>query len=140
MERTKSDANRRQWYRLSSKQLCNGSYCLLLEIVLRSKANTSDQQKKAPGRERGAKKPSLSSTINWSRQLRFDMSLSSLPTAKNFYGTTGLVSLRDMESAAEGLPPFQGQFNIYLYTLARGPSQKLNERCPKDKKSPESRD
>ncbi|KAH2755463.1 hypothetical protein KXW10_002952, partial [Aspergillus fumigatus] len=48
-----------------SKQLGNGSYCLL-EIVLRPKTSTSDQQKKAPGRERGAKIQKHNLLLNWS--------------------------------------------------------------------------
>ncbi|PKX97307.1 uncharacterized protein P174DRAFT_439093 [Aspergillus novofumigatus IBT 16806] len=81
------------------------------------KATTSHQQKKAPGRKSGAKKPkALFPTI--ADQVIIDL-ICHLPrchSEKNFYGTMGLVSLRDMESAAEGLPPYQRQFNIYLYT------------------------
>ncbi|GFF63639.1 hypothetical protein IFM47457_00433 [Aspergillus lentulus] len=80
-------------------------------MVVSRKGNRSHQQKKAPGRDRGAKKPkalfpAITDRVNYHLVCHSPRCHS----AKNFYGTTGLVSLRDMEPAAEDLSPVPKTF------------------------------
>jgi hypothetical protein len=98
--------------------------------------NTSDQEegtwKKARCEETKSLLPTTTDQVNYHLMCHSPRCHS----AKNFHGTTGLIWLRDMQSAAEDLSPFQRQFNIYQHTwestiLAREPSQKLNEKAAK---------